>query len=160
MSRADRAHAAVMRILRTACIAFTAAAVSLFFYLVPFRALLPAAALPSREEGEMRLHFLSVGQGARVHYAVFGYRCQWQEGALGLAQRRNSAFVVLFTFCLASLLQRNKCGAACIQIAHRRRGGKRVFWGRSPSVAAGGASTLAPTVRLGYNIPYGTLHLL
>ena len=63
MSRADRAHAAVMRILRTACIAFTAAAVSLFFYLVPFRALLPAAALPSREEGEMRLHFLSVGQG-------------------------------------------------------------------------------------------------
>ncbi len=36
---------------------------ALFNALFPFRTLLPAAQLPAREEGELRLHFLSVGQG-------------------------------------------------------------------------------------------------
>lgn len=39
------------------------AAIGLFNHICPFRTLLPAAALPPRGEGEMRVHFLSVGQG-------------------------------------------------------------------------------------------------
>ena len=63
MSRAERLHARRMRILKGACTALTAVAVALFFLLVPFRALLRAEAIPERGAGEMRLHFLSLGQG-------------------------------------------------------------------------------------------------
>ncbi len=36
---------------------------ALLCYLIPPRALLPAAPIPARAEGELRLHFLGVGQG-------------------------------------------------------------------------------------------------
>ena len=52
-----------MRVLKGALAALTAAAVALFFLVVPFRALLPADAISPRGEGAMRIHFLSVGQG-------------------------------------------------------------------------------------------------
>ncbi len=39
------------------------AALALLFWLVPPERLLPAAAVPERNEGELRLHFLDVGQG-------------------------------------------------------------------------------------------------
>lgn len=38
-------------------------ALAILFALEPFAMLLPAYALPKREEGELRLHFLDVGQG-------------------------------------------------------------------------------------------------
>ena len=61
--QAERRRAARMRGLRGLLVVLVACAVGLFFLIVPFRALLPARALPPRGEGEMRLHFLSVGQG-------------------------------------------------------------------------------------------------
>lgn len=61
--RAQRRHAALMRGMRTLLCVLAAAAVGLFFLIVPFRALLPADDVAPRGEGEMRLHFLSVGQG-------------------------------------------------------------------------------------------------
>lgn len=63
MNRGARKCERALRIMRTALVALTACAVALFFFCVPFRALLPAAALSAREPGEMRVHFLSVGQG-------------------------------------------------------------------------------------------------
>lgn len=56
-------HAALMRWLRIALVVFLACAVALFFIIVPYRALLPADRIPARREGELRIHFLSVGQG-------------------------------------------------------------------------------------------------
>lgn len=46
--------------LSAAAVAITIAVVA---YFVPFRKLLPAIKLPSLREGEVRLHFLDVGQG-------------------------------------------------------------------------------------------------
>ncbi len=60
---AERRHVRTMRLMRTALVMLVACAVALFFLIVPFRALLPADPIPPRGEGEMRLHFLSVGQG-------------------------------------------------------------------------------------------------
>lgn len=56
-------HAALMRWLRIALVVFLACAVALFFIIVPYRALLPADRISARREGELRIHFLSVGQG-------------------------------------------------------------------------------------------------
>lgn len=53
----------ILRVLRAALICLAACAVALFFLIVPFRALLPADSIPARRAGELRLHFLSVGQG-------------------------------------------------------------------------------------------------
>lgn len=53
----------IMRLLRTALVCLVALAVALLFCIVPYRSLLPAAQIDAREEGEMRVHFLSVGQG-------------------------------------------------------------------------------------------------
>lgn len=53
-------------LLQTANILFAVlliVAFGIWNFCVPFRALLPAHALTLREEGEMRLHFLDVGQG-------------------------------------------------------------------------------------------------
>lgn len=61
--RAQRRYAALMHGLRALLCVLAAAAVGLFFLIVPFRALLPADGIVPRGEGEMRLHFLSVGQG-------------------------------------------------------------------------------------------------
>ena len=52
-----------MRWLRTALIVSLACAVALFFIIVPYRALLPADRISVRREGELRIHFLDVGQG-------------------------------------------------------------------------------------------------
>lgn len=51
---------------RTVCVCVSAVCVLLVAvvaYFVPFRTLLPAYQIPPRGEGELRLHFLSVGQG-------------------------------------------------------------------------------------------------
>ncbi|HIZ24070.1 MAG TPA: MBL fold metallo-hydrolase [Candidatus Gallimonas intestinigallinarum] len=53
----------IMRLLRTALVCLVALAVGLLFCIVPYRSFLPAAQIDAREEGEMRVHFLSVGQG-------------------------------------------------------------------------------------------------
>ena len=53
----------VLRLLRTALVCLIALAVALLFSIVPYRSFLPAAQIAARGEGEMRLHFLSVGQG-------------------------------------------------------------------------------------------------
>lgn len=45
------------------CVLAIALLLSLLHYFVPFRALLPAYAIPARREGELRIHFLDVGQG-------------------------------------------------------------------------------------------------
>lgn len=51
---------AAVRISVTAVAAF---AIALCNALCPFKTMLPAYALPARQEGEMRLHFVDVGQG-------------------------------------------------------------------------------------------------
>ena len=61
--REERRYLRALHLLRTLIAVFVTAAVSLFFCLVPYRLLLPAAGICARGEGEMRLHFLSVGQG-------------------------------------------------------------------------------------------------
>ena len=53
----------LLRCLRLALVVLVTCAVALFFLIVPFRALLPAYPVPARGEGELRIHFLSVGQG-------------------------------------------------------------------------------------------------
>lgn len=53
----------VLRLLRTALVCLIALAVALLFSIVPYRSFLPAAQIAAHGEGEMRLHFLSVGQG-------------------------------------------------------------------------------------------------
>ena len=50
-------------IVRAGLVCLIALAVALLFYIVPYRVFLPAAQIAARREGEMRLHFLSVGQG-------------------------------------------------------------------------------------------------
>ena len=50
-------------IVRAGLVCLIALAVALLFYIVPYRVFLPAAQIAARGEGEMRLHFLSVGQG-------------------------------------------------------------------------------------------------
>lgn len=52
-----------MRILRIALSALIVLALALFNAIIPFGSLLPAYALPARQEGELRIHVLSVGQG-------------------------------------------------------------------------------------------------
>lgn len=58
MSRARGA-----KIVRMAVAALLALAVVLVPAFVPMRKLLPAAVLPARAEGELRVHFLGIGQG-------------------------------------------------------------------------------------------------
>ncbi len=53
----------VLRLLRTALVCLIALAVALLFSIVPYRSFLSAAQIAARGEGEVRLHFLSVGQG-------------------------------------------------------------------------------------------------
>lgn len=58
-----RRLARLRRAVRWALIALIVAALAVAAALVPYRLLLPAVALPERGEDELRLHFLSVGQG-------------------------------------------------------------------------------------------------
>lgn len=53
----------ILRLVRVLAAAVIAVAVGLLNYYFPFRDLVPALELPLRQEGEMRLHFLDVGQG-------------------------------------------------------------------------------------------------
>lgn len=53
----------VLRAVSAAGVAILLAAIALINAFLPFRSLLPAYALPARREGELRLHFLDVGQG-------------------------------------------------------------------------------------------------
>lgn len=53
----------VMRAVSVAAAAATVVALALFFHFVPFRSLLTGLELPARAEGEMRVHFLDVGEG-------------------------------------------------------------------------------------------------
>ncbi|MBR7186850.1 MAG: MBL fold metallo-hydrolase [Clostridia bacterium] len=62
--RKDPEHRALVR--RIAIIALTSVMVvafALFNYFLPFETLLPAYQFPTRSKGELRVHFLSVGQG-------------------------------------------------------------------------------------------------
>lgn len=54
---------AIIRLILAAVAVFTIALLALLQYFYPLRTLLPAYALPERGEGEMRFHFLDVGQG-------------------------------------------------------------------------------------------------
>ena len=65
MSRAaeEKKRRRLLRLIRTGIVCLTAFAVALAFCIFPYRALLPAAHIPARGEGELRVHFLSVGQG-------------------------------------------------------------------------------------------------
>ena len=54
---------AIVRLIVAAVAFFVIAALALLQFFYPFRTLLPAYALPERKEGEMRFHFLDVGQG-------------------------------------------------------------------------------------------------
>lgn len=56
-------RAFVRRMILLALSAVLVLALALFEYFLPFRTLLPAYSVPMRAEGELRLHFLSVGQG-------------------------------------------------------------------------------------------------
>ena len=58
-----RRRAFIFRLARRALIALTVLALAVAAALVPYRSLLPAIALPARRAGELRLHFLDVGQG-------------------------------------------------------------------------------------------------
>ncbi len=53
----------ILRGVRIAAILLFVAALALVNVFYPFRSLLPAYALPGREEGELRIHFLYTGQG-------------------------------------------------------------------------------------------------
>ena len=65
MSRAaeEKKRRRLLRLIRTGIVCLTAFAVALALCILPYRALLPAAHIPARGEGELRVHFLSVGQG-------------------------------------------------------------------------------------------------
>ena len=56
-------RAALRRGLALGLSAVLVCAVALFFLFVPYRSLLPADSISPRGEGELRIHFLSVGQG-------------------------------------------------------------------------------------------------
>ena len=56
-------RAAIVRLVAAAVAVFMIVLLALLQYFYPFRTLLPAYALPARGEGEMRFHFLDVGQG-------------------------------------------------------------------------------------------------
>ena len=51
------------RALPTLCALLLVAVVALVHMFVPLSSLLPAYKLAAREEGELRVHFLDVGQG-------------------------------------------------------------------------------------------------
>ena len=53
----------IQRVVKYSLIALIVAALAITAALVPYRLLLPAVAIPERAEGEMRVHFLDVGQG-------------------------------------------------------------------------------------------------
>ncbi len=53
-----------IRALAIACVIFAfLIALTLLYYFIPFERLLPAYAISPRKEGELRIHFLDVGQG-------------------------------------------------------------------------------------------------
>lgn len=58
-----RSRAALFRALKAALAVLIVAALAVGAALVPYRLLLPAVPVPARAEGELRIHFLSVGQG-------------------------------------------------------------------------------------------------
>lgn len=53
----------IRKTVRYSLIFVTVCALALLNTLLPFRSMLPALAIDRREEGELRLHFLDVGQG-------------------------------------------------------------------------------------------------
>ena len=53
----------VMRAMRIALALLVVAALAVTAAILPYRVLLPAASIPERREGELRIHFLDVGQG-------------------------------------------------------------------------------------------------
>ena len=53
----------VKRVVKYSLIALIVTALAITAALVPYRLLLPAVAIPERAKGEMRVHFLDVGQG-------------------------------------------------------------------------------------------------
>lgn len=61
-TRAEK-YAAARRTLRAALIVLVVGALAVAAALMPYRTLLPALPVSAREEGELRVHFLSVGQG-------------------------------------------------------------------------------------------------
>ena len=54
---------AIIRLVVAAVAVFVVTVIALLEYFCPLRRLLPVYELPEREEGEMRFHFLDVGQG-------------------------------------------------------------------------------------------------
>lgn len=54
---------AIKRLIGVAVAVFVIVLIAVVQYIYPFRNFLPAYALPERGEGEMRFHFLDVGQG-------------------------------------------------------------------------------------------------
>ena len=54
---------AIRKIMIVCVCALLIGALALFDFLCPFQSMLPAADIPARAEGELRVHFLSVGQG-------------------------------------------------------------------------------------------------
>ena len=58
-----RSRAALFRALKAALAVLIVAALAVGAALVPYRLLLPAVPVSARAEGELRIHFLSVGQG-------------------------------------------------------------------------------------------------
>lgn len=62
-SRDAERSARKKKIIRTLAAVLPVLALALFQLFVPLKTFLPAYALPLREEGEMRVHFLDVGQG-------------------------------------------------------------------------------------------------
>ena len=59
----ERKRRKLFRALKTSAVCLSALAVALLFLILPFRTMLPATRIAAREEGELRVHFLSVGQG-------------------------------------------------------------------------------------------------
>ena len=51
------------RVILSLVVGFIVAVIALIAYFIPFRKLLPAYRIPERREGELRMHFLYVGQG-------------------------------------------------------------------------------------------------